>query len=99
MVQRERLVVKPKKLLQELELVAEKLGIQTIYDTFEGKGGGCRVIDNRYVVINSRLADRVKAELFLKALSELAIDEIYIKPEIRELLEEARLSRPQSESM
>ncbi|MEA3310591.1 MAG: hypothetical protein U9Q76_00045 [candidate division WOR-3 bacterium] len=89
--------MKAKKLLQELELVAEKLVIQTIYDTFEGKGGGCRVIDNRYVVINSRLADRVKAELFLKALSELAIDEIYIKPEIRELLEEARLSRPQSE--
>lgn len=91
--------MKPKKLLQELELVAEKLGIQTIYDTFEGKGGGCRVIDNRYVVINSRLADRVKAELFLKALSELSIDEIYIKPEIRELLEEARASRPQTESM
>lgn len=89
--------MKAKRLLQELELVAEKLGIQTIYDTFEGKGGGCRVIDNRYVVINSRLADRVKAELFLKALSELPIDEIYIKPEIRELLEEARLSRPQSE--
>lgn len=91
--------MKPKKLLQELELVAEKLGIQTIYDTFEGKGGGCRVIDNRYIVINSRLADRVKAELFLKALSELSIDEIYIKPEIRELLEEARESRPQIESM
>lgn len=91
--------MKPKKLLQELEVVAEKLGIQTIYDTFEGKGGGCRVIDNRYIVINSRLADRVKAELFLKALSELSIDEIYIKPEIRELLEEARESRPQIESM
>ncbi len=91
--------MKAKKLLQELELVAEKLGIQTIYDTFEGKGGGCRVIDNRYVVINSRLADRVKAELFLKALSELPIDEIYIKPEIRELLEQARESRPQTESM
>ncbi len=90
--------MKPKKLLQELEVVAEKLGIQTIYDTFEGKGGGCRVIDNRYIVINSRLADRVKAELFLKALSELPIDEIYIKPEVRELLEQARASRPQTES-
>jgi len=89
--------VKPKKLLQELELVAEKLGIQTVYDTFQGRGGGCRVIEDRYIVINSRLADDVKAELFLKALSELPIDEIYIKPEIRELLEEARLSRPQSE--
>lgn len=99
MVQRERLAVKPKKLLRELELVAEKLGIQTIYDTFEGKGGGCRVIENRYVVINSRLADRIKAELFLKALAELPIDEIYIKPEIRELLEQARASRPQTESM
>ena len=88
--------MKAKRLLQELELVAEKLGIQTIYDTFDGKGGGCRVIDNRYVVINSRLADRVKAELFLKALSELPIDEIYIKPEIRELLEEARESKPQT---
>lgn len=91
--------MKPKKLLQELELVAEKLGIQTVYDTFQGRGGGCRVIEDRYIVINSRLADDVKAELFLKALSELPIDEIYIKPEIRELLEEARASRPQTESM
>jgi hypothetical protein len=90
--------MKAKKLLQELELVAEKLGIQTIYDTFDGKGGGCRVIDNRYVVINSRLSDEVKAELFLKALSELSIDEIYIKPDIRELLEQARESKSQSES-
>jgi len=88
--------VKPKKLLQELELVAEKLGIQTVYDTFQGRGGGCRVIEDRYIVINSRLADEIKAELFLKALSELPIDEIYIKPEIRELLEEARKSKPQT---
>jgi len=88
--------VKPKKLLQELELVAEKLGIQTVYDTFQGRGGGCRVIEDRYIVINSRLADDVKARLFLKALSELPIDEIYIKPEIRELLEEARESKPQT---
>ncbi len=91
--------MKPKKLLQELELVAEKLGIQTVYDTFQGRGGGCRVIEDRYIVINSRLADEIKAELFLKALSELPIDEIYIKPEIRELLEQARASRPQTESM
>ncbi|TKJ42851.1 hypothetical protein CEE36_06185 [candidate division TA06 bacterium B3_TA06] len=91
--------MKSKKLLQELELVAEKLGIQTVYDTFQGRGGGCRVIEDRYIVINSRLADEIKAELFLKALSELPIDEIYIKPEIRELLEEARKSRPQTESM
>lgn len=89
--------MKPKKLLQELELVAEKLGIQTVYDTFQGRGGGCRVIEDRYIVINSRLADDVKAELFLKALSELAIDEIYIKPEIRELLEQARESKPRTE--
>lgn len=80
----------PKKLLAELEKVAEALGIQTVYDTFDGKGGGCRVVDNRYIVINKRLADDVKADLFLKALSEMAIDEIYIKPEIREMLEKAK---------
>jgi len=84
--------VKPKKLLRELELVAERLGIQTVYDTFQGKGGGCRVVDNRYIVINKRLADAAKAELFLRALAEMSIDEIYIKPEIRKLLEEARVS-------
>jgi hypothetical protein len=89
--------MKAKKLLQELELVAEKLGIQTIYDTFDGKGGGCRVIQNRYVVINKRLSERVQADLFLRALSEMPIDEIYIKPDIRELLEQARESKPQTE--
>lgn len=79
-----------KKLLAELEVVAESLGIRTIYDTFDGKGGGCRVVDNRYIVINKRLSDEIKAELFLRALSEMPIDEIFIKPEIRELLEGAR---------
>ncbi|MBN2380273.1 hypothetical protein JXM67_10790 [candidate division WOR-3 bacterium] len=82
--------MKPKKLLRELELVAERLGIQTIYDTLEGKGGGCRVIEDRYIVINKRLSDETKAELFLKALAQMPIDEIFIKPDIRELLEQAR---------
>jgi hypothetical protein len=81
-----------KKLLAELEIVAEHLGIKTIYDTFEGRGGGCRVVENRYIVINKRLSDEIKAELFLRALSDMPIDEIFIKPEIRHLLEQARLS-------
>lgn len=92
------MAVKAKKLLQELELVAEKLGIQTIYDTFDGKGGGCRVIQNRYIVINKRLSERVQAGLFLRALSEMPIDEIYIKPDIRELLEQARPSNRKAQS-
>lgn len=86
--------MKPRKLLRELEIVAEKLGIQTIYDTLEGKGGGCRVIEDRYIVINKRLSDEVKAELFLKALAHMPVDEVYVKPDIRQLLEEARDSRP-----
>jgi hypothetical protein len=89
--------MKAKKLLQELEVVAEKLGIQTIYDTFDGKGGGCRVIQNRYIVINRRLSEGVQADLFLRALAEMPIDEIYIKPDIRELLERSRSSTPQTE--
>jgi hypothetical protein len=89
--------MKAKKLLQELEVVAEKLGIQTIYDTFDGKGGGCRVIQNRYIVINRRLSEGVQADLFLRALAEMPIDEIYIKPDIRELLEQVRSSRSQTE--
>ncbi|NLI98620.1 hypothetical protein GX441_08185 [bacterium] len=84
-----------KKLLAELEIVAEHLGIKTIYDTFDGRGGGCRVVENRYVVINKRLSDEIKAELFLKALSDMPIDEIFIKPEIRQLLEQARSSSPE----
>lgn len=89
--------MKPKKLLRELELVAEKLGIQTVYDALEGKGGGCRVVEDRYIVINKRLSDEVKVELFLKALASMPIDEIYIKPDIRELLEKARESESPAE--
>ncbi len=87
--------MKPKKLLAELEIIAERLGIQTVYDTFQGKGGGCRVVENRYIVINKRLSDDVKAELFLRALARMSIEEIFIKPDIRELLEQARNSKSQ----
>lgn len=87
--------MKPKKLLAELEIIAERLGIQTVYDIFQGKGGGCRVVENRYIVINKRLSDDVKAELFLRALARMSIEEIFIKPDIRELLEQARNSKSQ----
>lgn len=89
--------MKAKKLLQELEIIAERLGIQTVYDTFQGKGGGCRVVANRYIVINKRLSGEVKAELFLRALARMPIEEIFIKPDIRELLERARNPKSQEE--
>lgn len=75
-----------KIILEELEQISQKLEIEVIYDNFFGKGGLCKCKDRYYFIINENLSLKEKTRLFLEGLSSLSLDNVWLPPRIRELL-------------
>lgn len=79
-------------LLQQLEELAGKLEIcvrdETIsMDETSVTGGLCRVEGRYIVILNSRANVEDKIQVMIKALQQFNLDDIYIKPAVRHLLE------------
>jgi hypothetical protein len=82
-------------LLSELEELAVKLGIAIRYEDvtteeFSGTGGLCRMKGEYVLIIHSRAEEEEKIRIFLEALKSFPIGDIYVKPLIRDLLEELK---------
>ncbi|MCD6569730.1 MAG: hypothetical protein J7L53_03405 [Deltaproteobacteria bacterium] len=79
---------KSRELCHTLIDTAQRLGIEVIEDKIDRKGGVCRVDDKIMVIydISTLWTDRVK--LILKALGWMKLDDVYLSPKIRQLLED-----------
>ena len=90
--------MEPTKVLEQLEDLALKLGIEVVYEKLEPKdpftaGGLCKVKGKYKILIDpSDTIDR-RVEILSGALSSFDCDEIYVLPYIREILEKAKASR------
>ena len=84
-------------LLDELVRVATRLGVEVRIEPFEtppARGGGrCLVEGREFILLDARapLGDRVSA--LASALSDLDLDDVYVTPEARDRVEEARDAR------
>ena len=74
-------------LLQELETVAEELGIEVRYDALEGRGGLCRYGGKTYLIASEDLNIGERVNLFCRALARLPLDTVFIRPQVRERIE------------
>ena len=75
--------------LQELEALAEDLAVEVRYDALDTRGGLCRY-KGRVCLIASRdlsVSDRIR--LLCEELSRLPLGNVFIRPQIRALLERA----------
>jgi len=76
--------------LQELEELAGRIGIEIRYERMGTLSGGlCRIHDGRVILINKYLSMASKVELLAIELSRERekLENVYILPEIRELLD------------
>jgi len=78
-------------LLDELEKLAERLGIDIRYgkigvEESRRMGGLCRVHGRYVLIMHSGLSKKDKIAVILKTLKGFEIGDIYVKPLIRELL-------------
>jgi len=78
--------------LSLLEELADKLSIpiryETIKDELTGLGGLCRVDGEFILIIDSTAIAKEKIEIMTEALRRFDLGDIYVRPALRELLEE-----------
>ncbi|HIE05568.1 MAG TPA: hypothetical protein EYP58_02075 [bacterium (Candidatus Stahlbacteria)] len=82
-------------ILKELREIAEGLSVSIIFDRLNGQGGYCRLRDQHYIIINNSLSIERKIEMLIDCLGQFPLDQIYIKPRIREIIEKSFASSPQ----
>jgi len=75
-------------LIQELESVAEQLGVRLRYEKGDFEGGFCVLRDQKLLVVNKRLPDAKKASSVAVGLSQYGIDETFLKPTLRQYIED-----------
>ncbi|HMN26183.1 MAG: hypothetical protein IT276_02450 [Ignavibacteriaceae bacterium] len=76
------------EIIQDLRSVASQLGASVRYEKGDFKGGYCLLKESKVIVINKNANLQRKAMILSVALKELGVDEIYLNPKIRELIEE-----------
>ena len=76
------------EIIQDLRSVASQLGATVRFEKGDFKGGYCLLQESKVVVINKNANLQRKAMILSAALKELGVDEIYLNPQMRELIEE-----------
>ncbi len=76
-------------LLQELESVATQLAIDVRHEVLAGpRGGLCRLGGRDLIIIDRHLPLTERVDLMAQALSTLSLDDVFVRPVVRELIEE-----------
>jgi hypothetical protein len=85
------------KVLEYLEDLAFKLGIEIVYEKlgeadFFIEGGLCKVKGVHKIFIDPSSPIEVQIEILARSLSSFQIEEVYLLPFIREILEKVKNS-------
>lgn len=76
------------EIIQELRSVASQLGATVRFEKGDFKGGYCLLKESKVIVINKNANLQRKAMILSVALKELGVDDIYLNPKLREMIEE-----------
>ncbi|MCB0730491.1 MAG: hypothetical protein KDC88_05605 [Ignavibacteriae bacterium] len=75
-------------ILDDLKSIATQMGAKVRFERGDFKGGYCLVKDSKIIVINRLSTTQRKVITLTAALKELGVDEIYLPPKLREIIEE-----------
>jgi len=76
------------EIVQDLKSLANQLGATVRFEKGDFKGGYCILHDSKVIVINKMTNLQRKAMILSAALKELGVDEIYLTPRMREIINE-----------
>jgi hypothetical protein len=83
------------ELLIQLEELAARLDIQVRHESVKSEdpatfGGYCRVGPRHTIIVHSRATTRRKIDLFTGALKRFDIDELFLRPALRDHLKRSQ---------
>ncbi len=81
------------QLVEDLKSIANQLGATVRFEKGDFKGGYCLIKDSKVIVINKLASIQKKAAILSTALKDLGIDQIYISPNVREIIEEMTIEK------
>jgi hypothetical protein len=76
------------QILNELEELVRQLALELRYEKGDFDGGYCIVKRQKVLVVNKKLADARKASCLAQALAEFGIETSFVKPGLREFIED-----------
>jgi hypothetical protein len=79
------------ELILQLEDLADRLNIHVQYESMKNEdpltfGGYCRVQDQHRIIVHAKAGIGRKIDIFTEALRHFKLDELYLKPALREYL-------------
>ena len=80
--------MKPDQFREELESLAEKLGLTVRYENGDFKGGLCQVKEQTFIIIPKRFPIEKQIQLLALEIARYPLENIFVLPAIRKLLEE-----------
>ena len=75
-------------ILGDLKSLANQMGAKVRFERGDFKGGYCLVKESKVIVINKLSTLQRKVITLSAALKELGVDDIYMQPKLREIIEE-----------
>ncbi len=81
------------EIIQDLKALALQLGAEVRFEKGDFKGGYCLLKESKVIVINKMANLQRKVMILSMALKELGIDQIYLTPRIREIIDEMAESK------
>ncbi len=87
--------MKVDEIIGEFHALAQQLGINIRYERGDFEGGYCVLKEQKLLLVNRRLLPGKKASVLATALQEIGLDNVYMKPVLREFIEDevAKASR------
>ncbi len=81
------------EIVDYLAEISEKLGIKVRWESLMGDGGICELRGKRYLFVDRSNDLMTQVDVMADALCDEAIDDVFILPEVREILERARVQK------
>ncbi len=90
--------MKHEELIEEFNALAGQLGITVRYEKGDFEGGYCILKDRKLLLVNRRLMPARKASVLAAALREIGLDNVFLKPALREFIEDEAAKAKRSAS-
>lgn len=80
--------MKHEEMIQELQEVARQLGITVRFDQGNFEGGYCILKSQHLLLLNKRLIPARKAAVLARALKEIGLNSVFLKPAVRAYIDD-----------
>ncbi len=75
-------------ILEDLKSLSTQMGAKVRFERGDFKGGYCLVKEKKIIVLNKLSTTQRKVITLSAALKELGIENVYVQPKLREIIDE-----------